>query len=164
MSPTKFNALYRELNNKHSFNQLYKEYYPRIMAHLKHRFGNLISAEDVAQDLFFKLLKSNRRDYVEHPYSWIMKVADNIAIDQIRSSHIESPLTDSFLEPFDVQLVDDGEVIKYFEFLDETTQRILYMYFWEGYSLKEIAAVLNIKYGNVRAKVSRAYKKFKEKM
>ena len=51
---------------------------------------------------------------------------------------------------------------KYLSALDKTSQTILYMHFWEGYSLKEVADVLGIEYANLRKRVSRAYAELKK--
>ncbi len=165
MNQAKFNRLFRKYNkSKKAFEQIYSEYYPQIVLHLKRRFGNLISAEDIAQEFFLKLLSVDNSQKVDFPTAWLYKLCDNMAIDEIRSKHTEIPIDDLQVSSNINALPTDEEVKKYFMFLDETSQKILYMYYWEGYSLKEIAAELNISYSNTRTKACRAYKKFKEKM
>lgn len=166
MEPTKFNRLFRKLNtDKNAFEQIYSEYYPLVVIHIRSCYGNLVSAEDVAQDLFFKLLNFDQQDNITHPTAWIFRLAENIAVDKIRKSNHELPLKEMVSTPLNMDThIDDGELKIYFMGLDETTQKILYMYYWEGYSLKEISLELGIKYANLRVKVSRAYSKLKKKM
>lgn len=45
--------------------------------------------------------------------------------------------------------------------LDEISQKIIYLNYWERYSLKDVAVILNMSYGNVRQIACRAYKKLK---
>lgn len=164
MNPDKFNRLFKNLNtDKKAFEEVYTEYYPLTVLHLRRCYGNLISAEDIAHDLFVKLLKMEQRDYIEHPLSWVYKLADNMAVDEIRK-HKDVPLNELLSTPVNMEFISDKEEIKeYFSQLDESEVKILYMHFWEGYSFKEIAEILDIKYSNVRVKVCRAYKKFRDK-
>lgn len=164
MDPVKFNNLLKKLNtDKDALDEIYDEYYPLIVLHLRRRFGKLISAEDTAHDLFVKLLKIHQKDYIEHPISWFYKLADNNAIDEIRKRNEVLPLNELQGAPFNADsMFTRVEVMEYFSHLDKKMQQILYMHFWEGYSLKEIAQILDMNYTTVRVKVFRAYQKFRE--
>lgn len=88
-----------------------------------------------------------------------------MAIDELRKQKKTLPLNELLISNFDYEaLIDDEEVKSKFETLDEVTQKIYYLHFWEGYSFKEISEELNLNYNTVRVKAGRGYKKMKEKL
>lgn len=166
MNAFRFNSLLRKLNNDTgAFEQIYSEYYPVVVLHIQRCYGNLVVAEDIAQDLFLKLLNITPNDTIKYPTAWLFKLAENIAVDEIRKHTCEAPLKDIVPAPFNIDvLIQNADLKTYFLSLDETSQKILYMFYWEGYSFKEIAIELNLKYSSLRVKVFRAYSKLKNKM
>ena len=90
-------------------------------------------------------------------------MADNKAIDKLRSQHKEVALTENQSVPFCLDnLILKEDVKKCFESLDRESQYILYLHIWEGYSHKEIAEIMLLSCGNVRTKVSCAYAQIKK--
>lgn len=164
MNANKFNALLKKLNtDKKSFESIYEEFYPKIVFHLRRCFGNTVSAEDIAQELFLKLLHLNQKEAVRNPTAWLFTLSENLAKDALQKIHYELPLNDTL--PYTAvdteKLIADAELNKFFSVLDKNTQKILYMRYWEGYALKDIAAELGIPYPALRKQISRAYKKLK---
>lgn len=160
MDPQKFNGLLNSIkNDKQAIIPIYQEFYAKIILHLRCRFGKLICHEDVVQEVFASLLSSEEFGYVNSPLQWLFKVADNKAIDLLRNRHEEIAYSDALNVSADFH--DSylcAEVQLAFKHIDPLSRRILVMHFWEGYSHKEIAAILNLTCGNVRLKASRAYK------
>ena len=155
--------LNRLASDKRALEALYAEYALPMKAHLLRRFGSLVSAEDVTQDVFVKLLSLRDPPRVEYPASWLYTLADNRAKDILRATHPEAALEEGLAAPFDLdRTIVNAQTRRALEALDEDVRRILYLHFWEGYSLKEIAAESGMSYANVRVKVSRAYRKLKE--
>ena len=98
-------------------------------------------------------------EYINAPQQWLFSVADNKAIDLLRRHHEEISLTDDLKVPHNCEIPTQSIAIHLaFQHIDPLSQKILHMHFWEGYTHKEIAAELNMTCGNVRQKVSRAYK------
>ena len=166
MNPVKFNLLFRKYNtDKEAFDQIYDYYYPLVVLHLIRRFGKNFAAQDTAQDLFLKLLANKPNIYIQCPSAWFYKLAEHMAIDELRKQKKTLPLNELLISNFDYEaLIDDEEVKSKFETLDEVTQKIYYLHFWEGYSFKEISEELNLNYNTVRVKAGRGYKKMKEKL
>ena len=147
MNANKFNALLKKLNtDKKSFEAIYEEFYPKIVFHLRRCFGNTVSAEDIAQELFLKLLHLNQKEAVRNPTAWLFTLSENLAKDALQKIHYELPLNDTL--PYTAvdteKLIADAELNKFFSVLDKNMQKILYMRYWEGYALKDIAAELGI--------------------
>ena len=81
----------------------------------------------------------------------------------LRTRHIEEvALNETVLGTFDLgKTILKEDVKSAMRQLDEVSQKILYLHYWEGYPLHEIAAELNVSYPNVRAKACRAYQTLK---
>ncbi len=164
MNAHKFNRLLQSIrSDRQAVTEIYAEYFPKIVIHLTRRFGKLISAEDIAQETFLSLLTTKEFKPVEYPTTWLYHMADNKAIDKLRSQHKEVALTENQSVPFCLDnLILKEDVKKCFESLDRESQYILYLHIWEGYSHKEIAEIMLLSCGNVRTKVSCAYAQIKK--
>lgn len=161
MNVLKFNLLLSKVHvDKQAAEQIYKEFFPIIVLRLRGKFGNLICAEDIAQDVFLSLIASPQTNYISHPTAWLFTTAENRAKDFLKKHREEYTLDDKIYAcPYTVDnSLLDIDLQKAFSKLDETSQKILYLYYWEGYDFYEIAKMLSLKPGNVRTKASRAYK------
>ncbi len=159
MDPRKFNRLLLKIKyDKHAIEEIYTEYFPKIVMHITRRFGKLISPDDIAQEIFITLMTLEDFKPVDYPTSWIYRLADNKAIDKIRQQHTGIELTETYAAPFSLDnLILKEDVKKVLAKLDQDSQMIIYLHIWEGYEHKEIAQLLNLSYSNVRTKISRAY-------
>lgn len=164
MDPQKFNRLLRKINtDSRAFEEIYNEYYGKVKLHIMRGFGKLLSPEDVTQEVFLSLLNLQIDKPIEHPTTWLMRLAENKAKDILRVRHEEVSLSELLPVPFCIDstiLRADMQAI--FRKLDPLTQQIIYLHIWEDYSYQEIADELHISCSNVRVKVSRAYKLIKK--
>lgn len=166
MKPQKFNRLLEKMKtDKQALDEIYNEYYPILVLSINRRFGKLVCAEDIAQDVFVSLLNAEKFEYIEAPSAWLSKIATNKAIDKLKYRREEVPLPDNYPLPFNLDdLAIAEDVKKSLSVLDKQSQEIVYLHFWEGYSHKEIAAAMNLSPANVRVKMSRAYRKLKKNL
>lgn len=161
MDPQKFNRLLEKLKyDKQALNEIFEEYYPKIVAHVGRRFGRLVNGEDVAQDIFLTLMKLKEIKFIERPTAWLLRLVDNRAIDMLKARRDTATLPEilpdtSFSIDNTILQADVKEILSH---LDPVSQRILYLHHWEGYEYREIAEVLHLSCGNVRIKAHRAYK------
>ena len=144
--------------DKRAIEEIYCEYFPKIVLHLTRRFGKLISPEDIAQEVFVVLMSMESFTPVEFPTTWIYRIADNKAIDKIKLKHKEIRLTENFAVPFNLDnLIIKEDIKNVLSKLDQESQLIIYLHIWERYTHKEIAKLLHLSHANVRTKISRAY-------
>ena len=165
MEAQKFNRLIKTIKyNPKAIDAIYAEYHLILKVHIQRRFGSLVNPEDCMHDVFFKLLNMETPKYVKHPTAWLYKFADNYVIDKLRGMHQEEELYETTVsERFDIErAVIDIELKDAMSHLDELSQKILYLHYWEGYALKELVTVLNVSYSSIRTRVSRAYKKLQK--
>ncbi len=164
MDAKKFNRLMKTIKyDSRAISEIYEEYYLKIKAHVHRRFGRLVCAEDIAQEVFLKLLSLEMKEFIEYPTAWLFMLADNKVKDILRLKHDEIELSELFQAPFDLDdTIVSVDIKRAMLHLDNMSQQIIYLNIWEGYSLKEIAQELGLGYANVRIKSSRVLKTLKK--
>lgn len=123
-------------------------------------------AEDALQDTLIRFF-SAKKDYhdEEHLKAWLLRVAINRAKD-LRSSFWrrskiswdEYPAELTFEDPSDRSLFE--AVME----LPEMYRVTLHLYYYEEYSLREIAGILGITEGAVKSRLSRGRNTLKKKL
>lgn len=140
------------------------KYYFKLKAYVQRRFGKLIDSQDATQAVFEKLMSLEGTYEVRYPITWLYRVADHHIIDLLRVKRPEEvTLLETQAADFDIEdTIIAGDVKDAILQLDELSQKILYLHYWEDYKFDEIAELLNISSVNARAKASRAYKELKK--
>ena len=163
MNENKFNKLIKRIRNARAFNVLYNFYYSRIVNHIYFKFRNKDLGEEVAQEFFAKLLR-RKVDYIRNPTSWVYTVCDNIAKDFLTAEkeyNLAYTERETLTPDAAFEKLIYGEYKEKLDSLEEETRKIVVMYSYEGYSLKEISEITGINYSTVRQKYSRGLKKLK---
>ena len=123
-------------------------------------------AEDVVQDVFLKVLKHRNKcfkDY-EHLKSWLIRVTVNQCLDYKKTFHRKNVISLEDLEiPYEYQR-EEQEVLENLQKLPEDYRIILYLYYYEGYTIKEIGKILGKKQNTVNSKLTRGRKRLKNMM
>lgn len=159
MDEKRFNKLLTEYKtSQKAFDELYEFYFHRIVYHVSRKFSREI-AEDVAQEFFLKLMRIELDEKVENPTAWVYTVADNIAKSYLRKYKPNEELSGDESYEF-LSGYEESEVVsKCISELEPTDKKIVALYYFEGYSLKEIAGIIGEKYETVKKRHSRALKK-----
>lgn len=104
---------------------------------------NHADAEDVTQEAFLKLYRSGIDFLIdEEAKAWLFRVAANKCKDLMKSHwyKFSEPLTEDMRAP---EADNDGsELLQLMSGLPAKTRTVLYMYYYEEYSVKEIADFL----------------------
>jgi len=117
--------------------------------------------EDCVQNVFIKLLKHNKPFTDEnHERAWLIVVARNICKDTLRSYWKRNIRTDE-LNDLAVDFEVD-ETIKSVMALKESYKICVYLHYYMGYAVKEIAAMLNKSESAVTANLYKGRQKLKE--
>lgn len=149
--------------NQQSFIRLYNEYYPKIVLHISVKFDESV-AHDIAQDFFCKLVSGAFKDteYVKSPVAYIYRVCDNLAINIYKKEAKYVALTNFEFSDGKQDIDKMLDIGKLLDMLDNFEKNIIYLHFFEGYSLKELAGIYGIKYDNFRKKYGAILKKLKK--
>ena len=164
MDAKHFNRLLKEINNNDkAIEEIYRFYYSRAIKHFSLKY-DLTLAEDATQDFFINLLKiCDKQDYINNPTGWIYTCIDNIIKRKIQTESRYNAYVKVAAYSDSTELVENSIYVKQLlQKLNPMEQKIVYLTNWEGYSKKEVAEILNIKYDNVRKIYSRALKKLKK--
>lgn len=119
-------------------------------------------AEDAVQDVFVKLLRKRDpyfRDY-EHLKSWLIRVTINQCLDYKKSFFRKNTVSFENLEI--LYEPEEQEIMEELYQLPEDTRTILYLHYYEGYTIKEIAKLLGKKQNTVNSKLTRGRKQLKK--
>ncbi len=118
-------------------------------------------SEDIMQDVLLKLYQYGKsfRDE-QHVKAWLIRVAVNRSKDMLRSSQkrqAQEPYADT---PTDAA-VSDAPLDEAMAALSEEYRLVVYLFYFEGYSVKEISRILRITESNVKIRLKRAREKLK---
>ena len=112
-------------------------------------------AEDVVQDTFLKYMESGRQfESEEHIKAWLLRTAMNRSKDMVHSFWHRN--RGSFEEPCDRELVET--VLS----LPEKYRIPIYLFYYEDYSVKEIAGILKLPESTAKSRLYRGRKMLKD--
>lgn len=144
---------------------LYDKYYEMIWRICLVRFGNSHDAYDAVQETFVRLMNYNKPfQNEEHEKAWLIRTAVNYCKDVMKSSHRKNEICLDEGKPLETGMVPEeySEVYETMMELPEEYRVILYLYYYEWYSLKEIAEMLGINASTLRSRFARAKEVMKE--
>ena len=119
------------------------------------RTGSREDAEDVTQETFLRLVRTAPEFADEdHCRAWLLRVAMNCAGDLFRSAWRRH--TRPLEEAEQVPAPEEGGVLEAVLALPERSRAPVHLFYYEGLSTAEIAAVLGKSEGAVRTRLSRA--------
>ncbi len=112
-------------------------------------------AEDAVQEAFIKLLtKAPEFENDEHRKAWLLRVTVNISKNMLKSARRKNlPLTEEI--PYSEK---SDDVLPYVLSLDEKYRVVIHLYYYENYSIKEIAEILSLPAATVGTRLARARK------
>lgn len=127
---------------------------------------NKSDAEDAVQNTFLKLLKIDTKfEDDEHIRKWLVRTAMNECKNMWKSFWHRNVTSIDDLEKEPEYIESDkqelfNEVMK----LSNKYSAVLHLYYYEGYSCKEIAEILNVSESVVQTRLMRARNKLKERL
>ena len=163
MDSKRFNRLLKTLKKRsRSFDVLYEYYLHRIVYHITRYVGSDRVAEDVAHEFFTQLLASDKTYEVEYPTTWVYRLCERIAVRMLKREDKEFDLPDTTETDCFAHIVLESEVRDALnDRLDPQAREIVYLRYWEGYTLKEIADMMKLEYENAKKICQRAMKTLK---
>jgi RNA polymerase sigma-70 factor (ECF subfamily) len=122
-------------------------------------------AEDALQETFEKLLKNKKKfkDF-SHEKAWLIVTSSNICKNKLNYWFRKK------ITVFDEKFIpnnlhnDDSELLDEVLMLPKKFKIVIYLYYYEGYSGKEIAAILNKNEVTIRSQLSRGRKMLKKSL
>jgi len=125
------------------------------------RVQSMTEAEDIVQAVYLRLMtRQPRFQSREHERAWLIRTAINLCLDYDKSASRRTsvPLGDDIAAR---QPEEDAGVLEAVWKLPERDRYIVYLYYFEELSVKEIASLLDEQTGTITSRLSRARKKLK---
>ena len=135
------------IKGKDAFSFAFKQYTDTVYRVALHNTVNFSDAEDVTQEVFIKLLETNKafRDS-EHLKAWLIRVTVNLCRDKMKRMSRETLVEDVVYKNSDEAETDTLKAVKS---LPENYRNTIYLHYYEGYTAKEIGRILDAKENTV---------------
>lgn len=129
------------------------------------RTGNRLDAEDVYQEVFFRLFaKRPRIESEEHLRAWLIRAACNTSVNLVKSAwrRLVRPMPEGFDPPAEVADDTSASALRGALYrLPEKYRAVLCLYYYEEISTDEIARILGEKPTTIRTRLRRGREKLR---
>jgi len=156
--------------NSNALATLYDNYSAALLGVIIRIVINQDLAEEVLQDSFLKIW--NKIDSYSSEkgrlYSWMHRIARNLALDKLRSKEVSKMKATDALENKASKMIDSKnnyesnlfseDILKY---LNENQAHVIKLMYFHGYTGEDIAKESNIPLGTVKSRVRSALKKLR---
>lgn len=154
--------------DERALGELYDRYEARIYSYIYRRTGNESLAEDLTAQVFLKMLEAIRSDKGWHSSfsGWLYRIAHNAVIDYYRQRDrhqqvsLEDTLTTTASDHNPVIMaeasLDSQRLRMAIGRLTEEQSEVITLRFLEGYSISEVAEMLDKTEGSIKALQYRA--------
>ena len=146
---------------------LYLRYADDVLRVSYFYLGDREKAEDVMQEVFLRVMDKQPVLREGSEKSWLLKVALNICRDQWRSSWAKRIILGSKrldIIPADDELEDRTEkeaLMQAVHSLPADVREVFLLFYYQRYTIEEIAKILDVQAGTVSSRLSRGRKKLK---
>ena len=128
--------------------------------------GNHFDAEDVVQDTFLRLYQYKKPfSDEEHKKAFLLRVASNLCKDQRKSAWVRKRATLDENIPADNCFTKSENVLRdYIALLKPNYRSVVFLFYYEGYSVTEIAKILKMSETAVTTRLNRARSQLKREL
>lgn len=136
---------------------LAEQYRDRLFAAAFQVCGNAADAEDAAQEALLRYHLSDKEfENQEHIRAWLLRVAVNWAKNISRSFWRRNTVPlEEYMETLTFDCQESREIFREVMALPEKYRLVIHLYYYEDYSVEEIARILGIRVSNVKVRLSR---------
>ncbi|MBQ2202173.1 MAG: sigma-70 family RNA polymerase sigma factor [Clostridia bacterium] len=141
--------------------RIVETYSDMLMRIALNRVNSIAQAEDVVQSTFERLVRRQPRfDSREHEKAWLIRTAIRICIDEARKAKNRTsvPLNEEITAAYSEESFELLDTVRQ---LPEKDRDVVYLYYYEEYTIREIAKLLGEREGTTRSRLSRARKKLR---
>lgn len=154
--------------NEAALGELYDRYEAKIYSYIYRRTGDQVLSEDLTAQVFLKMLEAIRKSNAWHSSfsGWLYRIAHNLVVDHFRRRDRQKqiPIDDApILVATEHNPVKTSELNLNAEYLRGAIQRltdeqaeVVSLRFLEGYSINEVAKLMDKTEGAVKALQYRA--------
>lgn len=147
-----------------SFQQVYQERLPTVYRIAFTYLKNSSDSEDAAHETFLRLMKRTEpfRDE-EHEKAWLIVTVTNVCKDMLRRKYRDEANIEDCFGLSSAPYETNGLLEAIME-LPDKYKTAVYLYYYEGYSTKEMAKLLDQSPETIKTWLKRARKKLREQL
>ncbi len=157
----------REKASMAEFRELYDRQINRVYRLALLLLGSVADAEDVAQTVFLKIWEKNPkfRD-ADHETAWVLTTTRNQCRDLQKSYYRKHSTAIEDAPEKAVSFVSDAdnEIWQALQSLPEKYRVVLYLYYYEGYPVKELSILLGRRESTLQTQLATGRKLLKESL
>lgn len=157
----------REKASMMEFRELYDRQINRVYRLALLLLGSVTDAEDVAQTVFLKIWEKNPkfRD-TDHETAWVLTTTRNQCRDLQKSFYRKHRTAIEGAPEKSVSFVSDAdnEIWQALQSLPEKYRVVLYLYYYEGYPVKELSILLDRRESTLQTQLATGRKLLKESL
>lgn len=125
-------------------------------------------AEDIVQDVFLKLFQTKQEfRNEEHIKHWLIRVTVNESKNLCHSfwkKHMVPLENSQTIQPFDFPSPESSDLYDAVMELPHKYRIVMYLYYYEDYSVREISKILQLRETTVQTQLMRGRKQLKQKL
>lgn len=153
---------------KDCLEQFYKDYYALVFRIAFSQVKNHADAEDIAQEAFVRLLRSQPNfDCREHEKAWMIRVTLNLCKDLQKSKPYNvnvsmETVPEAEKAYFKMPCMEEDETLWAVLELPEKYRNCLYLFYYEEYSVRDIAKLFEMQENTVKTNLRRGREALKK--
>ena len=127
---------------------------------------NVEDAEDVVQDTFLQY-HTSKKDFEseQHIRAWLIRVAINKAKNMNHTFWRQNKLSiEDYIETLTFETPDSENLFETVMKLPEKYRIVIHLFYYEDYTIREIADILKLSESNIKVRLSRGRKLLKESL
>lgn len=147
--------------DNNEFDKKYDKYSKLLFRTAYQYLLNVYASEDVVQEVFVRLF-TNKKPFKneEHEKAWLIRVTINLCKNHLSSkTSKEIALNEEILKndlPFEEKSENQIDIERELKKLTPEQRSCIYLYYFEGYKVKEISEILNLNENTVKSLLGRA--------
>lgn len=146
--------------NDDEFVRYVKRYHTTVYRLAYSYVRNRADAEDICQDAFVKLIEfTGDFSSEEDCKRWLIRVVINLSKNLLKSCRFTR--TEELSEDIPLENAADGELLALVKALPIKYGEVIHLFYYEGYSVKEISEILRISQTAVTSRLSRGRNKLR---
>ena len=154
-------------NDRNAQRQLYEKMAGKLYAVCRRYLKSDEDIEEVLVDAFYNIFTRLHQLKDDHVFeAWAKKITINECLQKLRSTRVlEISFEENMMEFKDIaaeNIYDEKDILKLLNHLPEGCRTVFNLFAIEGYSHREIAAMLSISEGTSKSQLNFARKKLQE--
>lgn len=151
------------MQKENDINKIIEKYSDMVYRIALTRTGCVENAEDIFQDVFVKFSEKNPKfENEEHEKAWFIRVTINMTKNMNNSSWNKKIIT--LDESIAFETKEENDVFSVVCQLPQNYKTVIYLSYYEGYKVKEIASLMKTREGTIKTWLFRAREILKEKL